>query len=96
METSGADIFNIWIHPHLLWSDSACMYLLWSHFATIAEALFTFGLTDYSLSIAFALFAFGVIDCCVRQGFKKPVEGVGGRVLCSFSALFFSSFRSEQ
>ena len=43
--TSVSDIFNIWIHRHLLWFDLACScsVILWSLFATIASehCLFT-------------------------------------------------------
>ena len=46
MQTSVADIFNIWIHRRLLRFDLACLCLLWSRFATIAGVLFTFGMTD--------------------------------------------------
>ena len=53
------------IHRHLLWFDLACLYLLWSLFASIVRVLFTFGMSDYSLNVAFALFTFGVIDYCV-------------------------------
>ena len=69
--TSVTDILNFWIqmliiHRHLLWFDLACLYLLWSLFASIVRVLFTFGMSDYSLNVAFALFTFGVIDYCVN------------------------------